>query len=146
MKCVASEECQPKLPPGLLAHAHAYTEVGTVCRCLYTVDNAFVLYLVEYSQMPPAPPKFLNHIPQGGPVPELFSFPCVTLAVSLLLSSQRAPFIPRYVIAYLFVVLIKVINMDYGMEDKNPIDNVHFYCKSDSRQAVTITKDQVTAT
>lgn len=33
--------------------------------------------------------------------------------------------------------------MDYGMEDKNPIDNVHFYCKSDSRQAVTITKDQV---
>lgn len=39
--------------------------------------------------------------------------------------------------------IVDVINMDYGMEDKNPIDNVHFYCKSDSRQAVTITKDQV---
>ncbi|XP_028637854.1 deoxynucleoside triphosphate triphosphohydrolase SAMHD1 isoform X1 [Grammomys surdaster] len=39
--------------------------------------------------------------------------------------------------------IVDVINMDYGMEDKNPIDKVHFYCKSNSRQAVTITKDQV---
>ncbi|GAB1287127.1 Deoxynucleoside triphosphate triphosphohydrolase SAMHD1 [Apodemus speciosus] len=38
---------------------------------------------------------------------------------------------------------VDVINMDYGMEDKNPIDHVHFYCKSNSKQAVTITKDQV---
>lgn len=46
VKCVASEECQPKLTPGLLAHAHMYTEVVTAYRCLYIVDNAFVLYLV----------------------------------------------------------------------------------------------------
>ncbi|XP_050999619.1 deoxynucleoside triphosphate triphosphohydrolase SAMHD1 [Acomys russatus] len=39
--------------------------------------------------------------------------------------------------------IVDVINMDYGMEDKNPIDHVHFYCKSDSKQAVTISKDQV---
>lgn len=39
--------------------------------------------------------------------------------------------------------IVDVINMDYGMEDKNPIDHVHFYCKSNSKQAVTITKDQV---
>ncbi|OBS58467.1 hypothetical protein A6R68_10432 [Neotoma lepida] len=38
---------------------------------------------------------------------------------------------------------VDVINMDYGMEDKNPIDHVHFYCKSNTRQAVMITKDQV---
>jgi hypothetical protein len=34
--------------------------------------------------------------------------------------------------------------MDYGMKDKNPIDHVHFYCKSDSRKAIKISKDQVT--
>lgn len=39
--------------------------------------------------------------------------------------------------------VVDVINMDYGMEDKNPIDHVHFYCKSNSKLAVTITKDQV---
>lgn len=39
--------------------------------------------------------------------------------------------------------IVDVITMDYGMEDKNPIDYVYFYCKSNSRQAVTITKDQV---
>nr|XP_060480201.1 deoxynucleoside triphosphate triphosphohydrolase SAMHD1 [Panthera onca] len=41
------------------------------------------------------------------------------------------------------IPFIKVINMDYGMEDKNPIDHVRFYCKSDLSKAVRITKDQV---
>lgn len=49
-----------------------------------------------------------------------------------------------YVIAYLSVVLIKVINVDYGMEDKNPIDHVLFYSKNNTRQAVRISKEQVT--
>ncbi|KAB1262644.1 Deoxynucleoside triphosphate triphosphohydrolase SAMHD1 [Camelus dromedarius] len=39
--------------------------------------------------------------------------------------------------------IVDVINMDYGMEDKNPIDNVRFYCKSDPSKAIKITKDQV---
>ncbi|XP_047708195.1 deoxynucleoside triphosphate triphosphohydrolase SAMHD1 isoform X1 [Prionailurus viverrinus] len=39
--------------------------------------------------------------------------------------------------------IVDVINMDYGMEDKNPIDHVRFYCKSDLSKAVRITKDQV---
>lgn len=34
--------------------------------------------------------------------------------------------------------------MDYGMEDKNPIDHVRFYCKSDPSKAIMITKNQVT--
>ena len=34
--------------------------------------------------------------------------------------------------------------MDYGMEDKNPIDHVRFYCKSDLSEAVMITRNQVT--
>ena len=34
--------------------------------------------------------------------------------------------------------------MDYGMEDKNPIDHVRFYCKSEPSQAIMITKNQVT--
>uniref|UniRef100_A0ABI8AIY3 Deoxynucleoside triphosphate triphosphohydrolase SAMHD1 n=1 Tax=Felis catus TaxID=9685 RepID=A0ABI8AIY3_FELCA len=38
--------------------------------------------------------------------------------------------------------IVDVINMDYGMEDKNPIDHVRFYCKSDLSKAVRITKDQ----
>ncbi|XP_055458178.1 deoxynucleoside triphosphate triphosphohydrolase SAMHD1 isoform X2 [Psammomys obesus] len=39
--------------------------------------------------------------------------------------------------------IVDVINVDYGMEDKNPIDNVYFYSKSDSKKAFTISKDQV---
>lgn len=39
--------------------------------------------------------------------------------------------------------IVDVINVDYGMEDKNPIDRVHFYCKSNSKQAVRINKEQV---
>ncbi|XP_023580596.1 deoxynucleoside triphosphate triphosphohydrolase SAMHD1 isoform X2 [Trichechus manatus latirostris] len=38
---------------------------------------------------------------------------------------------------------LRVINMDYGMEDKNPIDHVRFYCKNDPNKAIRITKDQV---
>ncbi|XP_072487553.1 deoxynucleoside triphosphate triphosphohydrolase SAMHD1 isoform X2 [Notamacropus eugenii] len=38
--------------------------------------------------------------------------------------------------------IVDVIDMDYGMKDKNPIDNVRFYCKSDRSKAVMITKDQ----
>ena len=43
-----------------------------------------------------------------------------------------------------FIACVKVINMDYGMEDKNPIDHVRFYCKSDLSKAIMITRDQVT--
>ncbi|XP_024598912.1 deoxynucleoside triphosphate triphosphohydrolase SAMHD1 isoform X6 [Neophocaena asiaeorientalis asiaeorientalis] len=39
--------------------------------------------------------------------------------------------------------VVDVINMDYGMEDKNPIDHVRFYCKSEPSQAIMITKNQV---
>uniref|UniRef100_A0A9L0IHA4 Deoxynucleoside triphosphate triphosphohydrolase SAMHD1 n=1 Tax=Equus asinus TaxID=9793 RepID=A0A9L0IHA4_EQUAS len=39
--------------------------------------------------------------------------------------------------------IVDVINMDYGMEDKNPIDHVRFYCKSDPSKAIMITKNQV---
>ncbi|XP_037668332.1 deoxynucleoside triphosphate triphosphohydrolase SAMHD1 isoform X1 [Choloepus didactylus] len=39
--------------------------------------------------------------------------------------------------------VVDVINMDYGMEDKNPIDHVRFYCKSDPSKAIMITKNQV---
>ncbi|CAH6776898.1 deoxynucleoside triphosphate triphosphohydrolase SAMHD1 isoform X2 [Phodopus roborovskii] len=39
--------------------------------------------------------------------------------------------------------LVDVINMDYGMKDKNPIDHVHFYCKNNTKLAVMISKDQV---
>lgn len=38
--------------------------------------------------------------------------------------------------------IVDVINMDYGMEDKNPIDNVHFYCKADLNKAIKINKEQ----
>uniref|UniRef100_H0WHG6 Deoxynucleoside triphosphate triphosphohydrolase SAMHD1 n=1 Tax=Otolemur garnettii TaxID=30611 RepID=H0WHG6_OTOGA len=38
--------------------------------------------------------------------------------------------------------IVDVINMDYGMEDKNPIDHVRFYCKSDPSKAIRITKNQ----
>ncbi|XP_019406296.1 PREDICTED: deoxynucleoside triphosphate triphosphohydrolase SAMHD1 isoform X2 [Crocodylus porosus] len=39
--------------------------------------------------------------------------------------------------------IVDVINMDYGMKEQNPIDNVRFYCKSDPSQAIKITKEQV---
>ncbi|NXL87263.1 SAMH1 triphosphohydrolase, partial [Alectura lathami] len=39
--------------------------------------------------------------------------------------------------------IVDVINMDYGMKDENPIDNVHFYCKADLSKAVRINKEQV---
>lgn len=39
--------------------------------------------------------------------------------------------------------IVDVINMDYGMEDKNPIDHVLFYSKNNTRQAVRISKEQV---
>ncbi|XP_057558788.1 deoxynucleoside triphosphate triphosphohydrolase SAMHD1 isoform X2 [Hippopotamus amphibius kiboko] len=39
--------------------------------------------------------------------------------------------------------VVDVINMDYGMGDKNPIDYVRFYGKTDVSKAVMITKNQV---
>nr|XP_045012444.1 deoxynucleoside triphosphate triphosphohydrolase SAMHD1 isoform X2 [Jaculus jaculus] len=39
--------------------------------------------------------------------------------------------------------IVDVINMSYGMKDKNPIDHVHFYCKADLSTAIMISKDQV---
>lgn len=39
--------------------------------------------------------------------------------------------------------IVDVINMDYGMKDKNPVDHVHFYCKTDLSKTVNIDKSQV---
>ncbi|XP_032701657.1 deoxynucleoside triphosphate triphosphohydrolase SAMHD1 isoform X4 [Lontra canadensis] len=40
-------------------------------------------------------------------------------------------------------LIVDVINIDYGMEDQNPIDHVRFYSKHNLSKAVRITKDQV---
>ncbi|XP_016307308.1 deoxynucleoside triphosphate triphosphohydrolase SAMHD1-like [Sinocyclocheilus anshuiensis] len=39
--------------------------------------------------------------------------------------------------------VVSVIHMDYGMKEKNPINNVHFYCKKDPTKAIKIRKNQV---
>ncbi|XP_056279078.1 deoxynucleoside triphosphate triphosphohydrolase SAMHD1 isoform X3 [Pseudoliparis swirei] len=39
--------------------------------------------------------------------------------------------------------LVSVIDMDYGMKDKNPVNHVHFYCKDDPDKAIRIRKNQV---
>lgn len=33
--------------------------------------------------------------------------------------------------------------MDYGMKEKNPVNNVYFYCKNDPTKAIKIHKNQV---
>ncbi|XP_037540025.1 deoxynucleoside triphosphate triphosphohydrolase SAMHD1 [Nematolebias whitei] len=39
--------------------------------------------------------------------------------------------------------VVSVIVMDYGMKEKNPINNVRFYCKEDPTKAIQIRKNQV---
>uniref|UniRef100_A0A8C6X8B2 Deoxynucleoside triphosphate triphosphohydrolase SAMHD1 n=2 Tax=Elapinae TaxID=42168 RepID=A0A8C6X8B2_NAJNA len=39
--------------------------------------------------------------------------------------------------------IVDVIDMDYGMKESNPINNVHFYCKHDITRPVKIRKEQV---
>ncbi|XP_055977277.1 deoxynucleoside triphosphate triphosphohydrolase SAMHD1 isoform X1 [Sorex fumeus] len=39
--------------------------------------------------------------------------------------------------------IVDVISMDYGMQDRNPIDLVDFYCKSDINKAIKISRNQV---
>ncbi|XP_071332522.1 deoxynucleoside triphosphate triphosphohydrolase SAMHD1-like [Trachinotus anak] len=39
--------------------------------------------------------------------------------------------------------VVNVIVMDYGMKEKNPINNVRFYCKDDLTTAIQIRKNQV---
>ncbi|XP_020785555.2 deoxynucleoside triphosphate triphosphohydrolase SAMHD1 isoform X2 [Boleophthalmus pectinirostris] len=39
--------------------------------------------------------------------------------------------------------VVNVIHMDYGMKEKNPINNVRFYCKNDLTTAIQIRKNQV---
>ncbi|XP_060930575.1 deoxynucleoside triphosphate triphosphohydrolase SAMHD1-like [Limanda limanda] len=39
--------------------------------------------------------------------------------------------------------VVDVFSLDYGMKDKNPINNVRFYCKTDPTKAFQICKDQV---
>uniref|UniRef100_A0A3P9IEA5 Deoxynucleoside triphosphate triphosphohydrolase SAMHD1 n=1 Tax=Oryzias latipes TaxID=8090 RepID=A0A3P9IEA5_ORYLA len=39
--------------------------------------------------------------------------------------------------------IVNVIVMDYGMKEKNPINNVRFYCKNDPNKAIQIRKNQV---
>lgn len=38
---------------------------------------------------------------------------------------------------------LQVVNLNYGMEDKNPIDYVHFYKKDDPDKATKIYKREV---
>uniref|UniRef100_A0A670XVC8 Deoxynucleoside triphosphate triphosphohydrolase SAMHD1 n=1 Tax=Pseudonaja textilis TaxID=8673 RepID=A0A670XVC8_PSETE len=39
--------------------------------------------------------------------------------------------------------IVDVIDMDYGMKKRNPINSVRFYCKYDITQAIKITREQV---
>ncbi|KAM3871742.1 deoxynucleoside triphosphate triphosphohydrolase SAMHD1 [Diretmus argenteus] len=39
--------------------------------------------------------------------------------------------------------VVAVIHLDYGMKEKNPINNVRFYCKNDPTKAIQIRKNQV---
>ncbi|KAM9445144.1 deoxynucleoside triphosphate triphosphohydrolase SAMHD1 [Clarias gariepinus] len=39
--------------------------------------------------------------------------------------------------------VVNVICMDYGMKEKNPVNNVYFYCKNDPTKAIKIRKNQV---
>ncbi|KAE8293554.1 Deoxynucleoside triphosphate triphosphohydrolase SAMHD1 [Larimichthys crocea] len=39
--------------------------------------------------------------------------------------------------------VVNVISLDYGMKEKNPINNVRFYCKDDITKAIQIRKNQV---
>nr|XP_019952005.1 PREDICTED: deoxynucleoside triphosphate triphosphohydrolase SAMHD1 [Paralichthys olivaceus]XP_019952006.1 PREDICTED: deoxynucleoside triphosphate triphosphohydrolase SAMHD1 [Paralichthys olivaceus] len=39
--------------------------------------------------------------------------------------------------------IVSVIPLDYGMKDKDPINDVRFYCKDDTTKAVQIRKNQV---
>ncbi|KAM6929985.1 deoxynucleoside triphosphate triphosphohydrolase SAMHD1 isoform 2-T2 [Lycodopsis pacificus] len=39
--------------------------------------------------------------------------------------------------------IVNVIDMDYGMKEKNPINSVRFYCKDDPNKAIQIRKNQV---
>ncbi|XP_035244256.1 deoxynucleoside triphosphate triphosphohydrolase SAMHD1-like isoform X3 [Anguilla anguilla] len=39
--------------------------------------------------------------------------------------------------------VVTVVNMDYGMNQRNPINNMHFYCKNDPTRAFKIGKNQV---
>ncbi|KAL1021609.1 hypothetical protein UPYG_G00015510 [Umbra pygmaea] len=39
--------------------------------------------------------------------------------------------------------VVNIINMDWGMKEKNPINNVRFYCKNDVTNAYQIRKHQV---
>ncbi|XP_059905071.1 deoxynucleoside triphosphate triphosphohydrolase SAMHD1 isoform X1 [Gadus macrocephalus] len=40
-------------------------------------------------------------------------------------------------------LIVHIISMDYGMKEKNPINSVRFYCKSDPYKAIQIRKNQV---
>lgn len=35
------------------------------------------------------------------------------------------------------------MRLDYGMEDKNPIDKVRFYMKQSPRKPISVSRDQV---
>uniref|UniRef100_A0A8C6TI05 Deoxynucleoside triphosphate triphosphohydrolase SAMHD1 n=1 Tax=Neogobius melanostomus TaxID=47308 RepID=A0A8C6TI05_9GOBI len=39
--------------------------------------------------------------------------------------------------------VVNIIQMDYGMKEKNPINSVRFYCKNDLTKAIQIRKNQV---
>uniref|UniRef100_A0A8C8C3M4 Deoxynucleoside triphosphate triphosphohydrolase SAMHD1 n=1 Tax=Oncorhynchus tshawytscha TaxID=74940 RepID=A0A8C8C3M4_ONCTS len=42
-----------------------------------------------------------------------------------------------------FVVNVSIINMDWGMKEKNPINNMRFYCKNTPTKTTRISRDQV---
>ncbi|NXW84498.1 SAMH1 triphosphohydrolase, partial [Alopecoenas beccarii] len=40
-------------------------------------------------------------------------------------------------------IIVDVINMDYGMKDQNPVDNVRFFCKANPSKPIKINEAQV---
>ena len=131
-----------------------------LARVRHIVDIDFIHYLCWKHKMslltPPRLQIPVGHAPGHGSCART-TFPpqWATPAGLLLLQRVQLCFLwcPRspefnshccYVHDRSFIACIKVINMDYGMEDKNPIDHVRFYCKSDLSKAIMITKNQVT--
>uniref|UniRef100_A0A8C7I2Q3 SAM and HD domain containing deoxynucleoside triphosphate triphosphohydrolase 1 n=1 Tax=Oncorhynchus kisutch TaxID=8019 RepID=A0A8C7I2Q3_ONCKI len=51
--------------------------------------------------------------------------------------------ISRSLFLSLFLSLHQIINMDWGMKEKNPINNMRFYCKNTPTKTTRISRDQV---
>ena len=43
----------------------------------------------------------------------------------------------------MIVFILQLVYLDYGMKEKNPIDNVRFYMKDNPNEPIKVRKDQV---